>query len=187
MIYIHKTADIHKSVKIGDRSKIWHNVQIRKGAVIGKQCILGKDAYIDHDVHIGNNCRIQNQTSIYYQTTIEQDVFIGPHVCILNDKIPRAVMPDGSPKRRSDWVPGKTVIKRGASIGAGSIILPNLTVGRWAMVGAGSVVTNDVSDYALVFGNPSRLKHYVCRCGNRLYKKVTHKYECSVCHRKITF
>lgn len=157
-INIHKTAEIGENTIIGENTKIWHFVQIRENVKIGSNCIIGKNVYIDFEIEIGNNCKIQNNCSIYHQAIIEDGVFIGPHVVITNDKNPRAIDKKGKVKSANDWESGKVVICYGASIGAGSIILPNITIGKFAMIGAGSVVSHDVPDFALVYGNPAK-KH----------------------------
>lgn len=167
---IHKTAEISSKAKIGKNVKIWHYVQIREGAEIGDNCILGKNVYIDFDVKIGKNCKIQNNVSIFHGTVIEDGVFIGPHAVLTNDKNPRAINPDGSLKKDSDWEVGTILVKKGASIGAGVIILPGVTIGKFALVGAGSVVTKDVPDFALVHGVPAQIKGFVCQCGCKTEK-----------------
>lgn len=166
--YIHPTVDVSNQAKIGDNTKIWHQCQIREKAVIGEKCILGKNVYIDHNVKIGNNVKIQNNSSIYFSSTIEDGVFIGPHVCLTNDKMPRAITEDGKLKTENEWDAGKIIVKKGASIGAGSVVLPGVVVGEFAMVGAGSVVTKDVPDYALVYGNPARIMGKVDKKGNKV-------------------
>ena len=165
------TAIISKDAKIGKNTKVWHFTQIRENAKIGDNCIIGKNCYIDFDVKVGNNVKVQNNCSIYHGSTIEDGVFIGPHACLTNDKVPRAINEDGSLKSNSDWEVGKILIKKGASIGAGSIILPNVTIGQFAMVGAGSVVTKDVPDYGLVYGNPAKLNGYVNKKGEMVKGK----------------
>lgn len=185
MIFIHKTADVSEKATIGKGSKIWNNAQIREYVTLGRECVVGTGAYIDHHIAVGDNCRIQNHASIYFQTIIEANVFIGPQVCIINDKLPRAVLPDGRPKQSADWQSGRTVVKTGASIGAGSIILPNITVGKWAMVGAGSVVTKNVPDYGVVFGVPAIFQGFVCPCGGRLQKQDGKIYRCKVCGMRV--
>ncbi len=168
----HPTAEVSDKAKIGENTKIWHYVQVREGAQIGENCILGKGVYIDFDVKIGNNVKIQNGVDIYHGVTIEDGVFIGPHVCFTNDKNPRAIDERGKLKGTDDWMMGKTLIKKGASIGAATVILPNVTIGEYAMIGAGSVVTKDVPDYGLVFGNPAILRGKVDKKGNIIEKKL---------------
>jgi acetyltransferase-like isoleucine patch superfamily enzyme len=169
--YIHTTAEVSNQAKIGSNTKVWHQCQIREKVVIGENCILGKNVYIDHDVKIGNNVKIQNNCSIYYDSEIEEGVFIGPHVCLTNDKSPRAITENGKLKTENEWKAGKILVKKGASIGAGSIILPDVTIGEFAMVGAGSVVTKDVQDYGLVYGNPAKLTGYVDKNGKKVRDK----------------
>jgi acetyltransferase-like isoleucine patch superfamily enzyme len=138
--------------------------------VIGENCNIGKGVYIDADVHVGDNVKIQNYVSVYHGVTLEDGVFIGPHACFTNDMRPRAINADGSPKSADDWVLSKTLVKKGAAIGANSTIRCGITVGEWAMIGSGSVVTRDVPNYGLVFGNPARLHGFVCPCGEKLEK-----------------
>src|SRR5262249_6784092 len=111
---------------------------------------------------------IQNNASIYTGVTIEDGVFVGPHVCFTNDKVPRAVNPDMSLKGLEDWHITPTLVKAGAALGANSTLVCGITVGRWAMVASGSVVTKDVPDHALVMGNPARVAGWVCACGKRV-------------------
>jgi len=165
---IHNTADVAVDAAIGTESWVWHNAHVREHASIGKNCVIGKNVYIDHHVSIGNNVKIQNNCSVYHGVTIEDGVFVGPHVCFTNDKVPRAVNQDGTLKSATAWEVSRSIIRAGASIGAHSVILPGITIGCWAMIGAGSVVTKDIPDYALVYGNPARLSGYVCRCGKKL-------------------
>jgi len=179
--HIHSTAEVSPKASIGDGTRIWHFVQIREGVTIGKDCIIGKDVYIDFDVKIGNNVKIQNSVLIYHGVTIEDGVFIGPQVCLTNDRNPRAITLDGHLKGNDDWEVGPILVKYGASLGAGSIILPNITVGRFALVGAGSVVTHNVPDHSLVIGNPARFAGYVCHCGRKM-KSRGNTWHCAVCN-----
>ena len=174
---IHNTAEVSEKADIGEGTFVWNNAQVREGAKIGRNCIISKNVYIDRDVEIGDNSKVQNNSSVYRGVKIEDGVFIGPHVCLTNDKTPRAVNPDGSVKKDSDWKVSETKVKKGASIGAGSIILPGVIIGRFAMIGAGSVVTKDIPDHVLVYGNPATEKGYVCICGNKLNENMV----CDIC------
>lgn len=165
---IHQTADVSPSTSIGEGTRIWHEAQVCEGVQLGRRCIVGKGVYIDFNVHIGDFVKIQNRASVYHGTTIEDGVFIGPHVVFTNDMRPRAITPEGTPKADDDWTVGETLVHYGASIGAGSVILPGLDIGRFALVGAGSIVTKDVPDHGIVIGNPARLVGYACACGDRL-------------------
>ncbi|MDP3766295.1 MAG: acyltransferase [Nanoarchaeota archaeon] len=186
---IHNTADISKNAKIGKNTYIWNNTQIRENARIGDNCVLGKNVYIDHDVIVGNNVKIQNNASVYFGSKIGDGVFIGPNVCLTNDKAPRAITKEGKLKTDREWSAGKIIIKRGASIGASSVVLPDIAIGQFAMIGAGSVVTKDVPAYGLAYGNPAKLIGYVCRCGSKI-TKIEEKsskliLNCSKCKEKI--
>ncbi|MDY6875223.1 MAG: acyltransferase [Chloroflexota bacterium] len=167
-VRIHPTAEVSPQAQIGAESLIWHQAQVREGVCLGRNCIVGKGAYIDFDVQIGDNVKVQNGVSIYHGVTIEDGVFLGPHACLTNDKLPRAANTDGSLKGADDWVVSPILVRQGAAIGACAVVLPGVTIGRWAMVGAGAVVTRDVPDYGLVWGNPARLRGFVCPCGERL-------------------
>jgi len=167
-VFIHPTALVAESARVGYGTKIWHQAQVREGAQIGRNVILAKGVYVDADVTLGDNVKVQNYVSIYHGVTIEDGVFVGPHVCFTNDNLPRAITPKGTLKSADDWTVGRIRVKRGASLGANATILPEATIGAWALVGAGAVVTKDVPDHGLVVGNPARLAGFVCTCGARL-------------------
>jgi len=150
---------------------------VREGARIGSECVLGKGVYVDVDVVIGHRVKLENRVSVFRGARLSNGVFVGPHSCLLNDKHPRAITPDGRLKHTGDWAVSGVTINEGAAIGGGCTILPGITVGRFAMVGAGSVVTRDVPDHGLVVGNPARIIGYVCECGGRLQLDGV----CSVC------
>ena len=162
--YIHPTADISPFASVGSGSEIWHQVQVREGACIGDHCILGKNVYIDVDVHVGNRVKIENNASVFKGASVEDGVFIGPGAMLTNDLYPRAIRPDGALKGPEDWTLSGTHLREGASVGAGVVILPGVTVGKWALLGAGAVVTRDVPDYAVAVGSPARVIAYVCPC-----------------------
>lgn len=178
---IHLTADVSPQAKIGINTSLWHQVQVREGAEIGNNCIIGKNVYIDKNVIIGNYCKIQNNALLYHGVTLENGVFIGPQCILTNDKVPRALNRHGVLKRDDEWTECKIVVKTGASLGAGSCILPGITIGKYALVGAGSVVTKDVPDYGLVFGSPATLRGYVCQCGVTISSLDAPGELCSTC------
>ncbi|MCG3208468.1 MAG: UDP-2-acetamido-3-amino-2,3-dideoxy-D-glucuronate N-acetyltransferase [Anaerolineae bacterium] len=186
----HPTADVSPQANIGPGTKIWQHVQVREGATLGANCILSKGVYVDAGVVIGNNVKIQNYVSIYHGVTIEDGVFCGPHCVFTNDKVPRAINPDGSLKAAADWIVSPTLVRRGASIGANAVIVCGITIGQWALVGAGAVVTKDVPDYGIVLGNPARLRGFVCPCGGRLTldhqtQQKTVVARCDTCNQQI--
>jgi acetyltransferase-like isoleucine patch superfamily enzyme len=184
---IHSTADVSALAAIGSGTSIWHHCQVRENVQIGQNCILGKDVYIDFDVVIGDNVKIQNGAYVYHGTVLESGVFVGPGAVFTNDRTPRAINPDGSLKGNDDWQVGQIRVCFGASIGAGAIILPNVTIGRFAMVGAGAIVTRDVSAHTLVIGNPARQLGYVCRCSARLVEDTKGHFQCPQCDEHYQF
>ena len=167
-VRIHPTAEVSPEADIGHGSSIWNQAQVRERARIGARCIVGKNVYVDVDVVIGDDVKIQNNVSLFHGVTVEDGVFIGPHVCFTNDRLPRAINADGSRKTDDDWQVSPTLVRRGAALGANSTILPGISIGRWALVGSGSVVTRDVADHELVAGNPARRLGSACACGQSL-------------------
>ncbi|HXK32503.1 MAG TPA: acyltransferase [Dehalococcoidia bacterium] len=180
---VHPTADVSADAEIGEGTQVWHEAQVREGARVGRECVLGKGVYVDRDVVIGERCKIQNRASMYHGVTLEDGVFVGPHAVFANDRYPRAVNPDGSLKSDDDWTVEPTLVREGASIGAGAVVLPGVTVGKWAMVAAGAVVTADVPAYAVVRGNPARITGWACVCGRPLRERETNMYYCAHCDR----
>jgi len=149
---------IREDVKIGKGTKIFHPDLVNLyGCKIGKNCKIGAFVEIRRDVKIGNNVKIQAFAFIPEGVTIEDGVLIGPHACFINDKYPRAVNPNGILRQPEDWKVRKTLVKKGASIGANATILCGVTIGKNAMVGAGAVVTGDIPDNVVVVGNPARI------------------------------
>lgn len=177
----HNTA-IVESDMIGEGTKIWHFAHVRENAKIGTNCILGKDVYIDKDVEIGNNVKIQNFASVFKGVKLRDDVFIGPSVTFTNDLNPRAFIWDAE-----KIVP--IVVEKGASIGANSTIICGVTIGEYAMIGAGSVVTKDVPSFGLAYGNPAKLKGFVCYCGKKIEaasaKRQKEEIYCCTCGKKV--
>jgi len=167
-VTIHPTADVSDDAEIGPGTRIWHQVHVREGAVIGSECILGKGAYVDLNVRIGDRCKLQNSVFVFHGFSLEDGVFLGPGVMLLNDKNPRAINLDGLLKSDSDWTVSSGTVRHGASVGGGAVVLPGINVGRFAMIGAGSVVTRNVLDHGIAFGNPTRLRGFACACGQPL-------------------
>lgn len=165
--YVHPMAEVEAGAQIGEGTCIWRQAHVRAHAHIGAMCNIGKGVYVESHVSIGSRVKIQNHVSLFEGVTIEDGVFIGPHVCFTNDLFPRAITPDGRLKSADDWEVTPTLVRYGASLGAGAVIVCGVTIGKFALVGAGSVVTKDVPAYALVFGNPARFQGYVCRCARR--------------------
>lgn len=184
---IHPTAEIADDARIAPDTRIWHHAQVREGARIGSQCILGKGVYIDRDVVIGDRCKIQNRASIYHGVTLADGVFVGPHACFSNDRYPRAINPDGTLKSDDDWEALETHVGEGASIGAGAVVLPGVTIGAWAMVAAGAVVTADVRPHAVVRGNPARFAGWACTCGRPLIMSESREWYCEHCEKVWRF
>lgn len=185
-IRIHPTAEVSAKAHIGKDSQVWNQTQIREDALIGEGCIFGKNVYVDFGVKIGNFVKVQNNSSLFHGVSIEDGVFIGPHVCLTNDLYPRAINPDFTPKEASDWEVGEITICKGASLGACTVVIPGISVGKFALVGSGSVVTKDVPDYGLVVGNPASLIGFVCMCGKRIADKgFSGKIICKNCSSEI--
>lgn len=184
-VRIHPTAEVSAAATIGAGTVIWHQAQVRERVQIGHNCILGKGVYVDFDVTLGDKCKLQNGSFVFHPATLGDGVFLGPGAMITNDKRPRAVNPDMSLKSDADWEVEAVFVAEGASLGAASVVLAGVRIGRWAMVGAGAVVTRDVPDYGLVLGNPARLVGYVCPCGARLRNELSGHHRCSSCGTQL--
>ncbi len=158
--YVHESSYVDDNVNIGVGTKIWHFCHIQSGALIGENCSIGQNVNISNNVHIGNGVKIQNNVSVYEGVEIEDDVFLGPSCVFTNDLTPRAKYPKG----HKNYV--KTVVRKGASVGANATIVCGTEIGEYAMVAAGSVVTKDVPPYALVKGIPAKVCGKVDEYGN---------------------
>ena len=172
----HESAYIDEGCRIGDDTRIWHFSHVMHGATIGARCNIGQNVVISPDVVIGDNVKIQNNVSVYTGVILEDDVFCGPSMVFTNVVNPRSHV-----VRRHEFQ--RTLVKRGASLGANCTIVCGHTIGRYAFVGAGAVVTKDVPDYALVLGNPARLSGWVCECGVKLASgaAVPERAVCGTC------
>ncbi len=169
--FAHPTAQVDEGAVIGKGTKIWHFCHVMRGARIGERCIFGQNVNVDGGVRIGNNVKVQNNVSIYTGLEIEDDVFLGPSCVLTNVTNPRSQV-----KRHSLYE--KTVIKRGATVGANATVVCGVTLGRYCFVGAGAVVTKDVPDYALVVGNPARQKGWMSRHGHLLRPDTQGRLTC---------
>lgn len=172
------TAQVAESARLGDGTTVWELAQIRDDAVLGARCIVGRGAYVGSGVHIGDNVKIQNYALVYEPAVLGDGVFVGPAAVLTNDEFPRAVDPDGNLKSAGDWQAVGVTVLEGASLGARSVCVAPLTVGRWALVAAGAVATRDVPDFALVVGVPARRIGWVGRAGVPLVDKGEGSWEC---------
>jgi UDP-2-acetamido-3-amino-2,3-dideoxy-glucuronate N-acetyltransferase len=160
-VFVHESSVIDPGAQIGRGTRIWHFCHVMPGARIGERCNIGQNVFVASDVVIGNNAKIQNNVSIYSGVVIEDDVFMGPSMVFTNVINPRSHV-----VRKDEYQ--RTLVRRGASIGANATVVCGVTLGRYCFVGAGAVVTRDVPDHALVFGSPARVQGFMCRCGTRL-------------------
>lgn len=158
---VHESSYIDADVTIGDGTKIWHFCHILQSTVIGAGCVVGQNCVIGPNVIIGNGCKLQNNISVYKSVELEDDVFCGPSMVFTNVINPRAFI-----ERKEEF--RKTLVKKGATLGANCTIVCGTMIGRYAMVAAGAVVSRDVADYALVAGVPARRMGWVCKCGRTL-------------------
>lgn len=169
---IHPTAIVEAGVQLGTGTAVWDNVHIRHGTTIGADCIVGEKTHIAYGVRIGNRVKINNHVSICAAVTIEDGVMVSAGAIFTNDRFPRAATPDLRALLPSD--PDEhtrpTLVREGATLGAGCVVGCDLTVGRFAMIGMGSVVTKSVPDFHLAVGNPARSVGAVCRCGHLLLR-----------------
>ena len=160
-VFIHESSYVDDGASVGDGTKIWHFCHVMPGAVIGERCSLGQNVVVMPGTRIGNNVKIQNNVSIYEGVELEDDVFCGPSMVFTNVINPRSAV-----SRKHEYQ--RTVVRRGATIGANATVICGVTLGEYAFVGAGAVVSKDVKSFALVTGVPARQVGWMCRCGQRL-------------------
>ena len=174
--FVHESSYIDEPCEVGKGTKIWHFSHIMKNSKIGERCNIGQNVVISPDVIIGNNVKIQNNVSVYTGVICEDGVFLGPSCVFTNVINPRSFI-----ERKDEYK--RTLVKKGATIGANATIICGFDIGKYAFVGAGAVVTKSVPDYALVVGNPAKIIGYVCKCGNRL-KNIDNYYKCDSCNKE---
>jgi UDP-2-acetamido-3-amino-2,3-dideoxy-glucuronate N-acetyltransferase len=174
--FIHPTSIVDEPHEIGNGTKIWHFSHIMSGARIGENCTIGQNVFVGSGALLGNNVKVQNNVSIFDGVTLEDDVFCGPSVVFTNVFNPRSFI-----SRRKEF--RKTLVRKGATVGASATIICGNTIGQYAFIGAGSVVTKDVPDYALVYGNPGGVKGWVCRCAGEITFR-SGRAVCEACGKK---
>lgn len=178
--FAHETAVIDPPCHIGEGTKIWHFTHIMQNCHIGKACSIGQNVVVSPEVRLGNNVKIQNNVSVYTGVICEDDVFLGPSMVFTNIVNPRSQI-----IRKGQYV--KTLVKKGASIGANATIVCGHTIGEFAFIGAGAVVTRDVPAYALVVGNPARQVGWMSEFGQKLIFNEENLAVCPESHKKYTF
>src|SRR5512133_2820918 len=170
--FIHESAYVDEGARIGAGTKVWHFCHVMSGATIGERCSLGQNVVVMNGTRIGDNVKIQNNVSVYEGVVLEDDVFCGPSMVFTNVNNPRSHV-----SRKSEY--RRTLVRRGATIGANATVVCGSTLGEYAFVGAGAVVTADVPAYALVAGVPALRVGWMCQCGERL--PASGEGRCSAC------
>lgn len=171
---VHHSAVVDAGVTIGAGTNVWHFAHLLSGTVLGERCVIGQNVMIGPDVRVGDGCKIQNNVSLYTGVTLEDDVFCGPSCVFTNVRTPRAHV-----NRRTEFA--RTLVRRGATIGANATVVCGVTIGQYAFVGAGATVTRDVRDFALVVGVPARQVGWVCACGEVLVRASNGSWRCARC------
>jgi len=176
--FVHESSYVDDGAIIGKGTKVWHFCHVMSGAQIGEKCVLGQNVFIGGKAKIGNNVHIQNNVAVYDQVTLEDHVFCGPSMVFTNVINPRSEI-----QRKDEYLP--TLVKRGATIGANATVVCGHTIGQYAFVGAGSVVTKDIPDYALAYGNAGKIARWICKCGEKLnFGGSDGTAECSKCKER---
>jgi UDP-2-acetamido-3-amino-2,3-dideoxy-glucuronate N-acetyltransferase len=183
-VFVHESSYVDSPCEIGEGTKIWHFSHVMKDSRIGRGCNIGQNVVISPQCVIGNNVKIQNNVSVYTGVILEDDVFCGPSMVFTNVYNPRSHV-----ERKNEY--RTTLVKRGATIGANATVVCGTTLGRYSFVGAGSVVTRDVPDFAMVYGNPAKLRGWCCACGEKLLIAIAppaeQKIECERCAEVYRF
>jgi UDP-2-acetamido-3-amino-2,3-dideoxy-glucuronate N-acetyltransferase len=174
--FIDPTSVVDEPVEIGEGTQIWHFSHIMSGARIGKNCVIGQNVFIASGAILGNNIKLQNNVSVFKAVTLEDDVFCGPSMVFTNVFNPRSFI-----SRKKEF--RATLVRKGATIGANATVICGNTIGQYAFIGAGSVVTKDIPDYALVYGNPGKVKGWVCQCAEEIIFR-SGRAKCQVCGKK---
>jgi len=156
----HERAIVHPGAQIGEGTRIWANANILEGAIIGKHCNICDGCYVERGALIGNHVTLKNGVAVFDGVTLKDDVFVGAGAAFINDRNPRS--------HRDSWVLEKTLVQKGAAIGANATVMCGITIGTYAVIGAGAVVIKNVPDHTIVVGNPARAAGYACRCGRTL-------------------
>lgn len=171
--FVHESSYVDDGATVGAGTKIWHFCHVQPGAVIGERCSLGQNVNVGSRARLGNNIKVQNNVSIYDDVEIEDDCFCGPSMVFTNVINPRSHV-----SRKHEYM--RTLVRRGATIGANATILCGITLGRYCFIGAGAVILRDVPDFALLVGNPARQIGWMCQCGVRLHGEGP-AYACAAC------
>ena len=174
--FVHPSSFVDEGAQVGNGTRIWHFCHLMSGAVVGENCNIGQNVFIGSEAVLGNGVKVQNNVSIYSTVICEDNVFLGPSMAFTNVINPRAFI-----ERKDEFRP--TLIKQGATIGANATIICGITIGKYAMIGAGSLVSKNVPDYALVYGNPGKIQGWVCKCGEKL-KFLDKNAQCQACSLK---
>lgn len=176
--FVHESSFVEDGAKVGEGTKIWHFCHIMKDVEIGKQCSFGQNVFVASGVKIGNSVKVQNNVSIYEGVQLEDFVFCGPSMVFTNVRTPRSAFPINNKSAYS-----RTLVKKGASIGANATVVCGVIISEWALIAAGAVVTKDVPAYALAAGVPAKIIGWACECGEKLSFPASQAI-CNHCGRK---